>query len=166
MAAALRHSLERARSFGDSEIEVSASEAAVSSRRSASPPTASESTRRDFTVGADRVSVYPAGSRYDVVVVSSALYPWSPRGAESAAGTAVEIDGTVCELVAADCPAPNTYRYFFTRWPENAVIRRVLAYTAAFVAEHAARHRHGDPETRSGSIGSRVSGLFSRRRAE
>jgi serine/threonine protein kinase len=166
MAAALRQSLERARSFGDSEIEVSSSDAAVASRNASAPSSSIEATRRDLKIGSDRVSIYPAGSRYDAVVVSSALYPWSPRGAESAAGTAVEIDGTVCELVAADCPSPGTYRYFFTRWPENAVIRRVLAYTAEYVAGHAAQRRHGDPETRTGSIGSRVSGLFSRRRAE
>ena len=62
--------------------------------------------------------------------------------------------GLVYELVAADSPTVGTFRYFLARWPENAVIRRVLAYTPEYVASTAAAESHTAQSQKPGSIGS------------
>ncbi len=143
MANDIRIVFNRLRDFGDVEIEDLAVKSAVdarATRNAETEPVAPFQVRQDGRFAPDTVAFYPEGSRFDAVIASANAYPLIPRGAHVQASTAngstVSIGDTVYEVRTIDRHGEVLNRYFLSRWPEQAIIRKVFDYTPAVVAEY------------------------------
>lgn len=180
MAVELRSALQRLRDFGDAEIEDAASgfaapprprddEPAAAPQDPAPKPGASLSGPLSQQYGVDSVTWFPPGSQFDLVIISPNLYPWAPRGARSvgggAWGAAVGVAGEVFEVVAVDQQRADLNRYFFIRWPENTIIRRVFDYAPEVADGYYAKTR-ANAEGSPGGLGSVISNIFGKRRRD
>lgn len=142
VASDLRTALARFQEFGDLEFEDLATGALKNDQTNtpkgaavehAASPAAPGTIRYDRDFDPDLLAFYPEDSRYAAVIISSNHYDWSPRenlaNGSYSVGSALQLYDAVFEVVAIDLQRDNLVRYFLSRWPDHAIVRRIGEYS-------------------------------------